>query len=152
MSHERTRLVPLKLAATSRTCFSGITADVLLGGEDAPMTVMNMTVDPDLGAPAHVSFEEDKVFVLTQGRFQFLLGSTIVGAEAGDRVFVPKGAIHSFRAVGNVARMTLISSPARHDRFFHAIHALPEPRSPDDVAAVCATFAQQMRGPIVGTA
>ena len=152
MSHERTRLVPLKLAATSRTCFSGIPADVLLGGADAPMTDMNLTVDPDLGAPAHVSFEEDKVFVLTQGRFQFLLGSTIVWAEAGDRVFVPKGAIHSFRAVGNVARMTLISSPARHDRFFHAIHALPEPRLPDDVAAVCATFAQQMRGPIVGTA
>jgi quercetin dioxygenase-like cupin family protein len=150
MSHQRNQQVPLKLKATAQTCFSGITADILLGGE-APMTVMNMAVEPNLGAPAHISFEEDKVFVVTQGRFEFLLGDARIWVEAGDRVFVPKGAIHSFRADRGTAYMTLVSTPARHDRFFHAINALPEPRTPEDVAAVCTQFAQQMRGPIVGT-
>jgi quercetin dioxygenase-like cupin family protein len=150
MSPERTPQVPLKLETTGQTCFSGITADILLGGE-APMTVINMSVEPNLGAPAHISFEEDKVFVVTRGCFEFQLADAIVWVEAGDRVFVPKGTIHSFRADGDVAHMTLVSTPARHDRFFQAINALPEPRSPEDIGAVCARFAQQMRGPIVGT-
>jgi mannose-6-phosphate isomerase-like protein (cupin superfamily) len=150
MSVLRQQLSARTLRPTKQTHFSGIAANILLG-DDAAMTVIDMTVEPDLGAPAHISSEEDKVFIITQGRFQFLLATESVFAEAGDRILVPKGCVHSFRADGGPAKLTLVSTPARHDRFFAAIDALPEPRTPEAVAAVCAQFAQRMCGPIVGT-
>lgn len=60
----------------------GIDAEILLGGEAAPMTVMAMTVQPDQGAPAHISFEEDKVFCISEGRLLFLIGAQKIEVKA----------------------------------------------------------------------
>ncbi|MEV5023622.1 cupin domain-containing protein [Sphingobium sp. LMA1-1-1.1] len=133
--------------ATAR--FSGIDADILLGGEAAPMTVMAMTVQPDQGAPAHISFEEDKVFCISEGRLLFLIGVQKIEVRAGDRLFVAKGVTHGFSAMGGVARVMLVSTPARHDRFFQAMDALPVPHDLNDVQSVCETFGQAIVGPVV---
>jgi len=47
--------------------------------------------------------------------------------------------------------MTLISTPARHDRFFEAMDALPVPHEPEQVQAVCERFGQAIVGPLVTT-
>ncbi len=133
--------------ATAR--FSGIDAEILLGGEAAPMTVMAMTVQPDQGAPAHISFEEDKVFCISEGRLLFLVDVQKLEVKEGDRLFVAKGVAHGFSAMGGVARMILVSTPARHDRFFQAMDALPVPHDLNHVQAVCETFGQAIVGPVV---
>lgn len=137
------------LATHGKAAFSGIDADILLGGERAPMTVMALTVEKDQGAPAHISFEEDKVFCVSEGRLLFLIDTVKIEAMAGDRLFVARGITHGFSARGDVARMTLISTPARHDRFFQAMDALPLPHEPGDVQAVCERFGQAIVGPVV---
>jgi quercetin dioxygenase-like cupin family protein len=133
--------------ATAR--FSGIEAEILLGGEAAPFTVIAMTVQQEQGAPAHISFEEDKVFCVSEGRLLFLIDEQKVEVRAGDRLFVAKGATHGFSALGGVARMMLVSTPARHDRFFQAMDALPVPHDLKDVQAVCERFGQAIVGPVV---
>lgn len=61
-----------------------------------------------------------------------------------------KGQIHSFVAQAGPARMTLVSSPAHHDRFFRAFGALPVPHDPGQVEAVCRACDQQIVGLVVG--
>lgn len=130
--------------------FSGIEATILLGSDGAAFTVMEMVVAPGMGAPAHISCLEDKIFHISQGPFLFLIGETHIEATDGDHLFVAKGQVHSFCAHGDTAaRMTLISTPAHHDRFFRALSALPIPHDPQDVEAVCIDCDQQIVGPIV---
>lgn len=139
-----------KLVSLGSTLFSGISVEILLGGEDAPMTVMVMTIAPASGAPEHISFTEDKVFQIAEGRLVFLIGSEKITVKAGECVFVAKGVTHSFAALdGAVAQMILISTPARHDRFFQAMGGLSVPHRAEDVQSVCATFDQAIMGPVV---
>lgn len=138
------------LSSLGTAQFSGITATILMGGDGLPFSVIEMVVDPGMGAPAHISLREDKVFHVSKERFLFLIGETQVEASEGDHLFVGKGQVHSFSAQsGKPARMTLVSTPAHHDRFFRALSALPTPHDPQDVQAVCVDCHQQIVGPIV---
>ena len=138
-----------KLQGDDRASFSGIDAEILLGG-DSPLTVLEMRVEPGLGAPAHMSNSEDKIFVVKEGRLTFLVGEDQVVADCCDTIFIPRGVVHSFTAMdGKDARMTLVSNPARHDRFFKAMGDLSEPHEPSEVQAICERFDQAIVGPVV---
>lgn len=139
-----------KLTSQRSATFSGIRADILLGGEAAPMTVMEMTVEAEQGAPDHISHDEDKVFKINKGNFLFSVGVEKIEAAAGDCVFVGKGVAHSFVALGDEhSVMTLVSTPARHDRFFRAMDALALPHEMSKVQDVCKNFKQSIIGPVV---
>lgn len=139
-----------KLTAGKSATFSGIRADILMGGETAPMTVMAMTVAPDQGAPDHISHKEDKVFQIMEGHLIFSVGRDKVKASPGERIFVSRGVAHSFSALnGEEALMTLVSIPAKHDRFFAAMGALKVPHDMSEVQAVCDRFDQSIVGPVV---
>lgn len=138
------------LSPSDTAQFSGITATILMGDDQTPFTVMEMVIEPGMGAPAHISPREDKVFHVSKGRFLFLIGDTRIEANDGDHLFVAKGQVHSFSAQGDrPARMTLVSTPSHHHRFFQALSALPTPHEPQDVQAVCVDCDQQIVGPIV---
>ena len=147
---ERRPLVSGALFPLSKASFSGIDADVLLGGDKAPFTVMDMTVAPGTGAPAHISFHEEKVFHVAEGSFLFLVGEERITVESGEHVYVAQGVPHGFSALGEgPARMTLVSTPAHHERFFQALSELAVPHDPQQVEAVCAAFGQAIVGPVV---
>ncbi len=138
-----------KLHSEDQASFSGIDAKIMLGG-DGPLTVLEMTVAPERGAPAHTSNSEDKIFVVKDGRLTFLVGKDRIVAGCCDTVSVPRGVIHSFTAMdGKDARMTLVSAPARHDRFFKAMGNLAEPHDQSEVQAICEKFDQSIVGPVV---
>ena len=143
-------LVSGALSPLGKANFSGIDAEILLGGDEAPFTVMDMTVAPGMGAPAHVSFHEEKVFHVAEGSFLFLVGEDRLTVETGKHVYVAQGVTHGFSALGeSPARMTLVSTPAHHERFFQALSDLSVPHDPQEVAAVCAAFDQAIVGPVV---
>ncbi len=138
------------LSSSGTVEFSGITATILLGDDAASLTVMEMVVDPGKGGPAHISPREDKVFHISKGPILFLVGEERIEANDGDHLFVGKGQVHSFNALGeHPARMTLVSTPSHHHRFFQALSALPTPHEPNDVEAVCIDCDQQIVGPVV---
>ncbi|MBP0444782.1 cupin domain-containing protein [Roseomonas sp. SSH11] len=142
-----------RLAPQGIARFSGIAAEILAGGEDPPVTILDMRVEADHGAPLHASFDEDKLFLVLEGRFRFDLGEAGGGevtAVAGARIAVRRGDAHGFRAEGGPARMLLVSTPGRHDRFFTALAALPVPHDPAAVEAVCRRFNQRIIGPLMG--
>jgi hypothetical protein len=48
------------------TEFAGITAKII-NPYPSPFTVLDMTIKPGFGAPAHISSTEDKLFMLIEG-------------------------------------------------------------------------------------
>lgn len=141
-----------KLTKLGHADFSGIGADVLLGGENAPMTVMHLAVTDGQGSPRHKSLEEDKVFHVASGSMVFLVGDKIFAAEAGDIIYVSRGLEHSFCATHGEATLVLFSTPSRHDRFFADMGALPVPHDPQEVQEVCERHAQVITGAVVSAA
>jgi quercetin dioxygenase-like cupin family protein len=137
------------LASQEALSFSGITAEVLLGGKDAPFTVMRMVVSTDQGSPRHRSIMEDKIFHIISGRLKFLCGEETTEVGRGEVVHVPRDTEHSFRAMGEDAVMLLVSNPARHDRFFKDMSALCTPHDQADVIAVCERHGQAITGGVI---
>lgn len=141
-----------KLTKLGHAAFSGIGADILLGGENARMTVMHLAVAKGEGSPRHRSLDEDKVFHVASGSMVFLVGDEIFAAEAGDVVYVSRGIEHSFCATHGEATLVLVSTPSRHDRFFADMSALPVPHDPKEVQDVCQRHAQVITGGVVSAA
>ncbi|SNY93135.1 Cupin domain-containing protein [Cohaesibacter sp. ES.047] len=138
------------LTSSGLAQFSGIDAIILLGGTSAPFTVMDLIIKPGMGAPAHISFHEDKLFHVFNGTLLFLSGEERIQIQPNNHVFIPKGTIHGFKALGDErARMTLVSTPAGHDRFFAAMSELSVPHTPEEVASVCKRHGQAITGPLV---
>ena len=138
-----------KLTSQSTVSFSGIDANILLGGAESPFTVMLLHVQPGHGAPNHISEFEDKLFIVGSGRFKFVVGDEVLDVETGDYVFAHKGSVHGFAAMGSASVLTLISTPSGHEMFFEDLSRLPTPHTPEAVAAVSEANKQLIVGPVV---
>lgn len=132
------------------TEFAGLTTKIV-NPPESPFTVLDMTIKPGFGAPAHISAEEDKLFVLLEGQVKYLIGDQTEVAAPGSRILVPRGVVHGFTNVGTSdARHILVSTPRRHEEFFRDLHNIPEPREQhmDMLPAIAARNGQQMVGPL----
>lgn len=71
------------------------------------------------GPPVHVHRDEDEIFHLLEGRYQFYLDGALFERTAGDSVFLPKGVPHSFRVISDRAgRHLTMLTPGGFERFF----------------------------------
>lgn len=131
-----------------QTDFAGIHARII-NPDTSPFTILDMTIKPGFGAPAHISASEDKLFIVLEGTLKYLIGDKTEIVGPGARVQVPKGVVHGFTNVGSVdARHILVSTPRRHEEFFHDLHNIPEPR--EEHMHLLAEIAQRHDQAIVG--
>ncbi|WP_321956692.1 cupin domain-containing protein [Paraburkholderia bannensis] len=129
--------------------FANMQTRVIMGtaDDDAPYTVMELRIGTGGGAPAHRSLDEDKTFVVLDGALDFLTGDTVQRVSAGTVVTVARGDIHGFTNIDDVeARMLLVAAPARHDAFFRAMAALPQPHDVEEVRCICEQYRQVIVG------
>jgi quercetin dioxygenase-like cupin family protein len=139
--------VTTKFEATE---FAGITARII-NPYPSPFTILDMTIKPGLGAPAHISSTEDKLFMVIEGQLKYLIGDKTEIVGPGARVIVPRGVIHGFTNVGTAdARHILVSTPRRHEEFFRDMHKIPEPREQhmDQLSAIAQRNDQAIVGPL----
>jgi quercetin dioxygenase-like cupin family protein len=132
------------------TEFAGLTTRII-NPPESPFTVLDMIIKPGFGAPAHISAEEDKLFVLLEGQVKYLVGDHIEVAAPGSRILAAKGVVHGFTNVGPTdARHILVSTPRRHEEFFRDMHNIPEPREQhmDMLPAITARNGQRIVGPL----
>jgi quercetin dioxygenase-like cupin family protein len=130
---------------TERATFGGLNVEIIAGGNGDPFSVMDMTVLPGHGSPSHISYGEDKLFLVTVGTLRFHIGDVFHDVKAGQRISVKRGDVHGFFNVGESdACQLLISSPAGHDRLLKTLSELPTPIESDTMDAVCRRFNQKV--------
>lgn len=138
------------LTVESTVEFSGIQAEILMGLRSTARTIMKLSVELGRGAPAHISKDEDKLFVVVEGAILFLIGEQKRHVAAGDVVFVPEGVVHSFSGLERAgSSMVLVSTPARHHEFFQRMGALALPHDQAEVRRICEELGQEIVGPVV---
>lgn len=106
------------------------------------LCVFTETTPPGGGPPPHWHDNEDEWFVVLEGRVEFLIDGAWREAAPGSTVFVPRGAVHTFRNAGQTPlRMLIQTAPAGFDTFFRRCSeefAKPGPPDMDRVMAISA--------------
>jgi len=62
--------------------------------------VFEGTSPPGDGPPRHIHYGSDELFYLLEGEFLFLVGERLESVSTGTYVFVPRGTVHAYKAVG----------------------------------------------------
>jgi len=120
----------------------GLQVKVLCTGAESNGTlcVAEIIAPPGGGPPTHLHIEQDEVFYVLDGQFEFLMGDRKVVAERGDTVHVPKQTMHYFRNVGSGAgRLLDYHTPAGMEHFFSecAEPTREVKRTAEQVVAMC---------------
>lgn len=90
-------------------------------GEDTgrALTLLEGEVSPQLGPPPHIHHHEDEFFYVLEGELEFLDNDRTFTASAGSFVYIPRGALHRFKNVGETnARMLVFFTLAGMENFF----------------------------------
>jgi mannose-6-phosphate isomerase-like protein (cupin superfamily) len=84
------------------------------------------------GPPLHVHENEEEVFYVLEGSFEFTYGNNKVTADKGDMVVLPKNLPHSFKNIGNTIGITMNTmTPGGLEKFFDEIAAISKNGPPD---------------------
>ena len=112
-------------------------------------TVAEVKSWPGGGPPPHLHRDQDEMFYVLEGEYEFLLGSDWQLRRAGDLVFVPRGQVHTFRNGGTgTARLLDVHTPGGFEAFFEElgvpaadrVSRPPAPNAPPDMAVMTAIF------------
>lgn len=78
---------------------------------------------PGGGPPPHIQHREDESFYLLEGEYEFLVEGRTSRVGAGSLIYVPRGALHAHKNVGEeTGRLLLSQTPGGlHERFFEEI-------------------------------
>src|SRR4051812_19577028 len=73
-----------------------------LGGTDTngSLSLWTEVPPPGLGPPPHYHLNEDELFLVQQGRVEFLVKGKWVEPGEGATVYIPRGNVHTFRNAG----------------------------------------------------
>ena len=86
-------------------------------------SLFEATTPPGAGPPPHVHHREDEALYILEGEYEFLVDGRTLGAQIGSLIYVPKGALHAHKNVGEgVGRMLLTQTPGGlYERFFEEV-------------------------------
>lgn len=99
----------------------GDVAHIHLGTEQTggKFTLFTLVTPPGGGPPPHYHKIEDETFHVLEGSAEFLKDGQWLKVSAGATVHMPKGAVHTFRNVGDKPLKQLITtSPSGFEVFF----------------------------------
>ncbi len=101
--------------APTRTNLAGNVHVQYLVGPQVPVgkavAVNRLSFSPGALVPTHTHDESDEILVVTAGKGRLTLTGKTVTIQSGDTVFIPRGQVHAFAAVGH-SEMIQIYEPA----------------------------------------
>ena len=99
----------------------GNVLNVMLSGEQTgnQLSIMSEVTPPGGGPPMHVHSREDEIFLVIDGRISYCVNGEWTEVEPGGVVYLPRGAVHGFRNVGETpSRHWIITTPSGFEVFF----------------------------------
>lgn len=136
-------LVPAGTGATFNVLGIATTIKVTAAQSDGAYVLYEQVIPPGLGVPPHVHTREDEIFFVMDGEVEFLAGTEVVVARAGDIVHAPRNVPHAYKAIGeSPATMRFLASPGDIEAMFAQLASWPADEPPDlgKLGELCAKF------------
>lgn len=106
-------------------------------------SVIMSNTPPNGGPPKHVHQNEDELFYVLQGKYEFVCGDEVINAEKGALIHLPKGIPHAFKNIGDTEGILMNTiSPGSFEQFFDEVDQLPKdkPIDRDKVKEIAAKY------------
>jgi quercetin dioxygenase-like cupin family protein len=90
---------------------TGIRVSIILSTEcsGGKLTIIEQEVGVGVSSPSHTCNREDKIILVTNGKFMFFADGEKYEAEAGASIFIPQGTLHSFENGGTQTGKLLVT-------------------------------------------
>lgn len=121
-------------SGTELRAFGNILNVMISGSQSAGMiAVMTEQTPPGGGPPVHYHTREDEIFLVLEGKISYFANDKWTGVSPGGVVYIPKGAVHTYRNVGDTpSRHWIITQPSGFEKFFAAAaEEFGKPGGPD---------------------
>lgn len=150
------RLLPILLLAAGPAAahdpipWNGSDVHVLLerDGTGGDMGMFTTRFPGPGGPPRHVHEDAGEAFYVLEGAAEFLNDGARVTLEAGEAAYVPKGADHTFRVIGEGGgQILVVVTPGGFEGFFEATKHLTLPDQLDELNRISAEYGQIFTGP-----
>lgn len=90
---------------------------------DGTKGLVELQTPVNVGPPLHIHNNEDELFIITSGEYEFQLDNQLVTARAGDVIWAPRPFAHAFRATGSgLASMHAFCFPGGFEAYFRRLH------------------------------
>jgi quercetin dioxygenase-like cupin family protein len=84
------------------------------------LAILDLVLPSGAEPPPHIHTQEDETFLLMEGKLEVRIDNTLNVLEAGDAIFAPRNVPHSFRIVGEKARIINLITPGTLWAYFMA--------------------------------
>lgn len=90
---------------------------------------------PNGGPPLHIHYNQDEIFYILEGEYQFQVGEERFSMKQGDTIFLPKNIPHAFIQLTDTAKVIVSFQPAgKMEDFFRVTNEWTTPPTKEEVA------------------
>ena len=112
------------------------------------LSVFEYTGFGKAGPMLHMHFEQDEIFMVTEGEYRFVVGKDTHELKAGQTIFLPRGIPHTWIQLSDKGKMTYMLQPAgKMEEFFILMNSLKEKPSPEEMDRIHAAHQMKVMGP-----
>lgn len=137
--HTNQSTQPIVKAKSDALNILGIDVHLLLHSEDTEgqYSTYTCTLPPGDGPPPHKHDDFDEAFTVVEGAVDILCDGTWRTLTEGETVFLPRGAVHTFRnSTESTAKFFAVATPGGHEKFFLDACHLGPTSAMEDVVGV----------------
>lgn len=112
------------------------------------LSVFEYTGLGKVGPMLHIHFEQDEIFMVTEGSYRFVVGTETHELKAGQTIFLPRGIPHTWIQLTDRGKMIYFLQPAgKMEEFFSYMNTLKERPSPAEMDRIHAEHQMKVVGP-----
>lgn len=112
------------------------------------LSVFEYTGLGKVGPMLHVHFEQDEIFMITEGEYRFVVGDDTHVLHTGQTIFLPRGIPHTWIQLSDKGKMIYMLQPAgKMEEFFTLMNSLKERPSPEEMDRIHAEHQMKVVGP-----
>jgi quercetin 2,3-dioxygenase len=112
------------------------------------LSVFEYTGLGKVGPMLHVHFEQDEIFMVTEGSYRFVVGKETHVLNAGQTIFLPRNIPHTWIQLSDKGKMIYFLQPAgKMEEFFSYMNNLKERPSAEEMDRIHAAHQMKVVGP-----
>ncbi len=133
------------------TPFQGINAnDLKISAKDTggAMSMYEYVGHQKIGPPLHIHHDQDEIFYVVEGDYQFKVGDETFVAKPGDTVFGPRNVPHTWLQLTDLGKLAYQVQPAgKLEAFFLTMNELKGPPTAAQIQKIHTDHGMTVLGP-----